>query len=608
MARKKKTDESGGAVVVLIMILIAALATIAVVVTAIYCIVLPLSWLMYVLTVREFPVALSSKMFISTREESRTIVLYEKELADERRELKSYLSDGKGLNQRNDGSFDERSSKGKYLNSAISSAESQIDFLEDELLKLKSYRNERLNHFVKEHSLAKAWTKAAIAFLLSSVVFSFFQPDWFVYLSTLINDKTWIQAPFGWPKLWGVLTVAATLSFTVRLLGKTYFQKKMYSQLDAASEPSRIEAILFTEKFAKLSEIGEVNENDEEIKAAAASKAIQNEFVIDAVDAVGIIESKNFESLAFVETSNQASIIPLVETVVNVKRLDAKILETSLQPRLSEAEVNVQSILIKPVQPKIKIAYGFAMVCIVAISGLMVYRWYKPNSLTPEVASAKTTNATYPVVEIANSIPVIATSAPTILNVEATIKSLESVAPESTIERVGVDSTEASKAAARGVLEKIERAQRPAELEVKKYVEPPPKTVSSTAPVVSSPSRVILNGQWSGTMSCDAYAGSGSVKNPSPWTVPVRMTVNGNMVEWKRVRDDYSETLIGRLTAESGLELSGEGYFNNAPDKPWRTKVKAQLSASELRINGNATISNLNGQVTRNCRVQMDLG
>ena len=225
MARKKKTDESGGAVVFLIFILIAALATITVVVAVIYCIVLPLAWLMYSSTVRKFPEALSSKMFVSTREESRTIVLYEKQLADERRELKSHRSDGKGLNQRIDGSYDERSSTGKYLNSAISGAESQIDFLDNELEKLRSYRNERLNHFVKEHSLAKAWRKAAVIFLFSVMVFLFFQPDWFVILNTLLNEQTWIHAPYGWTKLWGVITVSAIFSGVVRVLGKIYFQK-----------------------------------------------------------------------------------------------------------------------------------------------------------------------------------------------------------------------------------------------------------------------------------------------------------------------------------------------------------------------------------------------
>ena len=115
----------------------------------------------------------------------------------------------------------------------------------------------------------------------------------------------------------------------------------------------------------------------------------------------------------------------------------------------------------------------------------------------------------------------------------------------------------------------------------------------------------MLDGQWRGLLSCGQYVGPGTIKHPEPWSVPVTLTVNGKKVQWLRARGDYSEELEGRLDGMN-LNLTGQGHYNNAPDKPWRTEASIQAGGNPPHMAGDATIYTTNGQISRTCHVRLD--
>jgi DnaJ domain len=188
-----------------------------------------------------------------------------------------------------------------------------------------------------------------------------------------------------------------------------------------------------------------------------------------------------------------------------------------------------------------------------------------------------------------NTVSKIANDKPTILDIEAKRKLLHEAKTEPSQPKAQVDLDTVKS----NLIEKSEVTQKMSSTEGKQNEAMPP---------------AILIGQWSGSMSCGAYVGTRTVNNSSPWTLPVNMDVSVNAVEWKRIGVDYSEILSGSLKADTGLTLSGEGHFNNAPNKSWKTNVEAKIiSAAVPKIVGIATMFSMSGEIIRNCKVQLNL-
>lgn len=258
MARKKSNDNAGA----LGVLLFAALATLITFASAVYGAVVLVAWNYYNRKSRSIPDALSDGFFIATRAESRRIAALDKALADERKNLVSLESEGRGLKRRNDDEFDERSGLGKRLNHELSASRASKRGLVIDMAELRNYSYQRRSHYLGIKVGAASWNKAGIAYITAALCFAIYTPEWVAGLNQFLNNSGWLGQIKFIPMLWGILAAAAFVSLAFQQAARLYFKHSIEQMLAQAEKPDKHAAVMFTELLAAQSDIG-LHESDD---------------------------------------------------------------------------------------------------------------------------------------------------------------------------------------------------------------------------------------------------------------------------------------------------------------------------------------------------------
>lgn len=258
MARKKSNDNAGA----LGVLLFAALATLITFASAVYGAVVLVAWNYYNRKSRSIPDALSDGFFIATRAESRRIAALDKALADERKNLASLESEGRGLKRRNDDEFDERSGLGKRLNHELSASRASERGLVIDMAELRNYSYQRRSHYLGIKVGAASWSKAGIAYITAALCFAIYTPEWVAGLNQFLNNSGWLGQIKFIPMLWGILAAAAFVSLAFQQAARLYFKHSIEQTLAQAEKPDKHAAVMFTELLAAQSDIG-LHESDD---------------------------------------------------------------------------------------------------------------------------------------------------------------------------------------------------------------------------------------------------------------------------------------------------------------------------------------------------------
>jgi hypothetical protein len=127
-------------------------------------------------------------------------------------------------------------------------------------------------------------------------------------------------------------------------------------------------------------------------------------------------------------------------------------------------------------------------------------------------------------------------------------------------------------------------------------------TAPASIPAAAAPARPASD--YTGTLRCGAFEGTGRVESPGPWAAPVRVSIQGGRATMQRGDDKYSESLSGSVVGDH-LVLEGRGAMHATPTAYWLTKVSGRFQQEGGRFDGSAQIADSRGNVFRRCSVDL---
>jgi hypothetical protein len=282
MARNSKSKDSAGALGFVLLLLV---ATLLVFLAMFYGVIVFIASFNFRRNLARLPVATSNRLFVPTREEARAIADADERLKQEKLDLQTLKSQGRGLTKRNDGAFDERNSAGKDLNENLRLCKAEIADLQSSLQELRAYRSERFHHYVNAVVKARSWNQATLAYVVALIGFMVVTPQWVVGLAGFLSRNSWVGPIASVPLLWGVMTAAAMVSVAVLGLGLMVRPHFVRSGLNKAPAPEETAAITFTERYAAMTGIGNCDPSDSG-KSQAVDKAPAA--VLNEMDSVAV--------------------------------------------------------------------------------------------------------------------------------------------------------------------------------------------------------------------------------------------------------------------------------------------------------------------------------
>ncbi len=111
----------------------------------------------------------------------------------------------------------------------------------------------------------------------------------------------------------------------------------------------------------------------------------------------------------------------------------------------------------------------------------------------------------------------------------------------------------------------------------------------------------VANGTYDGELKCGALLTN---PNQGPWTQPVRLTANGDLMWWVRSDGRFTESGTGTLLA-GRLELSADGAWKPGDKNTGKWRMVTTLNLGGGKLSGPATLFAADGQRVRECSVSI---
>lgn len=220
MAKRRKKSQGGGAEG----LIFGFFATAIVILVMIGSFVLFIAWYVYERKFKALPRPQSVSFFDHTEDEIEKMSFINRTLNRLYGRIDAMEDEGAHLSKRQDGFYNERSRKGKELNSEINSINPKIDENESSLAYYEALPEKRLNAWLFDRAITKALRLASTFYVVSFIYFANAEPKWVLQLSKELQSWSFLDFYSSHPIAYGASVGSLVVSLTILAVMFFYYR------------------------------------------------------------------------------------------------------------------------------------------------------------------------------------------------------------------------------------------------------------------------------------------------------------------------------------------------------------------------------------------------